>query len=107
MKNVRSSLPTQGSFLYFFLFSPMETPTTDASPDSAHDSLPPSDALSRLQQSIETLRDFAESPVLPTGYAGMIVLALVPPLWRRVVDPRVRQWRSLQSARGFGYRPKS
>jgi alkane 1-monooxygenase len=37
----------------------------------------------------QTLRDFAESPVLPTGYAGMIVLALVPPVWRRVMDPRV------------------
>ena len=37
----------------------------------------------------QTLRDFEESPVLPTGYAGMIVLALVPPLWRKVMDPRV------------------
>jgi len=37
----------------------------------------------------QTLRDFEESPVLPTGYAGMILLALVPPLWRRVMDPRV------------------
>jgi alkane 1-monooxygenase len=37
----------------------------------------------------QALRDFAESPVLPTGYAGMIVLALFPPLWRRVMDPRV------------------
>jgi alkane 1-monooxygenase len=37
----------------------------------------------------QTLRDFQESPVLPTGYAGMIVLALLPPLWRRVMDPRV------------------
>lgn len=37
----------------------------------------------------QALRDFAESPVLPTGYAGMIVLALVPPLWRRVMDPKV------------------
>jgi alkane 1-monooxygenase len=37
----------------------------------------------------QTLRDYAESPVLPTGYAGMILLALVPPLWRRVMDPRV------------------
>jgi len=27
--------------------------------------------------------------VLPTGYAGMIVLALVPAVWRRVMDPRV------------------
>lgn len=37
----------------------------------------------------QTLRDFEESPVLPTGYAGMIILALFPPLWRRVMDPRV------------------
>ncbi|GAA4524392.1 fatty acid desaturase [Amycolatopsis samaneae] len=37
----------------------------------------------------QTLRDFEESPVLPTGYAGMIVLALVPPVWRRVMDRRV------------------
>ena len=37
----------------------------------------------------QTLRHFEESPVLPTGYAGMILLALVPPLWRRVMDPLV------------------
>ncbi|CAM3746230.1 fatty acid desaturase [Nocardioides marinus] len=37
----------------------------------------------------QTLRDFEESPVLPTGYAGMIVLALFPPIWRRVMDKRV------------------
>jgi alkane 1-monooxygenase len=37
----------------------------------------------------QTLRDFEESPVLPTGYAGMILLALVPPVWRRVMDARV------------------
>ncbi len=37
----------------------------------------------------QTLRDFEESPVLPTGYAGMILLAMVPPLWRRVMNPRV------------------
>ncbi len=37
----------------------------------------------------QTLRHFEASPVLPTGYAGMILLALVPPLWRRVMDPLV------------------
>jgi alkane 1-monooxygenase len=37
----------------------------------------------------QALRDFEESPVLPTGYAGMIVLAVVPAIWRRVMDPRV------------------
>ena len=37
----------------------------------------------------QTLRDFKESPALPTGYAGMLTIALFPPLWRRVMDPRV------------------
>ncbi len=37
----------------------------------------------------QALRDYAEAPALPTGYAGMILLALVPPLWRKVMDPRV------------------
>ena len=37
----------------------------------------------------QSLRHFDEAPELPTGYAGMILLATVPPLWRRVMDPRV------------------
>jgi alkane 1-monooxygenase len=37
----------------------------------------------------QALRDYKESPVLPTGYAGMIVLTWVPAIWRRVMDPRV------------------
>jgi alkane 1-monooxygenase len=37
----------------------------------------------------QCLRDFKEAPALPTGYAGMICLAIIPPLWRRVMDPRV------------------
>ena len=35
----------------------------------------------------QALRHFKEAPQLPTGYAGMIVLAWFPPLWRRVMDP--------------------
>ena len=31
-------------------------------------------------------------PELPLGYAGSILLALAPPLWRRVMDPRARAW---------------
>jgi alkane 1-monooxygenase len=37
----------------------------------------------------QALRDVDDAPVLPTGYAGMILIALVPPWWRRVMDPRV------------------
>ena len=37
----------------------------------------------------QALRDFKEAPVLPTGYAGMIVLTWVPAIWRRTMDKRV------------------
>ena len=35
------------------------------------------------------LRHFDDSPQLPTGYPGMILLALVPPLWFAVMNPHV------------------
>jgi alkane 1-monooxygenase len=34
----------------------------------------------------------AGAPELPTGYAGAILLALAPPLWRAVMDQRVDRW---------------
>ncbi|WP_370286985.1 alkane 1-monooxygenase [Pseudooceanicola nanhaiensis] len=34
-----------------------------------------------------------EAPQLPYGYPLMGTLAMVPPVWRRVMNPRVRQWR--------------
>jgi alkane 1-monooxygenase len=37
----------------------------------------------------QALRDFPEAPVLPTGYAGMIVLTWVPAIWRAAMDERV------------------
>ncbi len=37
----------------------------------------------------QALRHFDGLPELPSGYASMIVLAYVPPLWRRVMDKRV------------------
>ena len=37
----------------------------------------------------QALRNFDEAPELPSGYATMILVALVPPLWRRVMDPRL------------------
>jgi alkane 1-monooxygenase len=35
------------------------------------------------------LRHFDESPQLPTGYPGMILLALVPPVFFAVMDHRI------------------
>lgn len=37
----------------------------------------------------QALRHMDGAPQLPTGYAGMIVLALFPPVWRRVMDRRL------------------
>ena len=36
----------------------------------------------------QALRHHDDSPQLPAGYATMFVLALAPPLWRRLMDPR-------------------
>ncbi|MBL8297388.1 MAG: alkane 1-monooxygenase [Rhodanobacteraceae bacterium] len=44
----------------------------------------------------QALRHYEDSPQLPAGYASMFVLALIPPLWRRVVDPRIHEWRHRQ-----------
>lgn len=48
----------------------------------------------RPQRRYQLLHQLEQSPQLPTGYAGMVLLALVPPLWRKVMDPRA------QAARG-------
>jgi alkane 1-monooxygenase len=37
----------------------------------------------------QVLRHVDEAPQLPSGYSGMLLLAMFPPLWRRVMDPRV------------------
>jgi alkane 1-monooxygenase len=37
--------------------------------------------------------DDADAPQLPYGYPVMTALAMVPPLWKRVMNPRVREWR--------------
>lgn len=41
------------------------------------------------------LQNYAEdeAPQLPFGYPVMTIAAMVPPLWRRVMNPKVRAWR--------------
>ncbi|MCW9033764.1 MAG: alkane 1-monooxygenase [Rhodospirillales bacterium] len=41
----------------------------------------------------QILRHFDDSPQLPAGYATMFLLSLVPPLWFKVMNPRVAAWR--------------
>ncbi len=37
--------------------------------------------------------DQQDAPQLPFGYPVMTIAAMIPPLWRRVMNPRVRAWR--------------
>jgi len=46
----------------------------------------------------QALRHYDASPQLPGGYPAMLLLALVPPLWKRVIDPRVAQFRARQAS---------
>jgi alkane 1-monooxygenase len=40
----------------------------------------------------QALRDFPDLPRLPSGYPGCYALAAIPPLWFRVMDPKVIAW---------------
>ncbi|PJZ65565.1 alkane 1-monooxygenase [Leptospira wolffii] len=42
----------------------------------------------------QSLRHFEESPQLPYGYEIMILIALVPPLWFRIMDAKLEDWQS-------------
>jgi len=40
----------------------------------------------------QVLRHYDESPQLPSGYAGMYVIALIPALWFKIMNPRVEAY---------------
>ncbi len=40
----------------------------------------------------QSLRHYEDVPQLPSGYFGMFVLAYLPPLWFRVMNPKVLNW---------------
>lgn len=37
----------------------------------------------------------ADAPQLPYGYPVMTIAAMFPPLWKKVMNPRVRKWRGM------------
>lgn len=47
----------------------------------------------------QALRNFDELPRLPSGYPGSFVLALIPPLWFKVMNPKVLEWTDGDMAR--------
>lgn len=46
----------------------------------------------------QVLDHYDESPQLPFGYPTMILTALVPPIWFRVINPRLEAWEKVQPA---------
>jgi len=40
----------------------------------------------------QILRSFDNAPQMPTGYPGMILLSLVPPLWFKVMNNRMKKY---------------
>lgn len=46
----------------------------------------------------QVLDHYDESPQLPAGYPTMILLALVPPLWFQLMNPRLERWHVAESS---------
>ena len=68
-----------------------------------------SDHHSNPMRPYQTLRNFDELPRLPSGYPGSFVLAHIPPLWRKVMDPKVMAWAGgdiTKTNRVAGYVPR-
>ncbi|MDE2365237.1 MAG: alkane 1-monooxygenase [Hyphomicrobiales bacterium] len=51
-----------------------------------------SDHHANPMRSYQSLRNFDDLPRLPSGYTGMFVLAAIPPLWFRTMNPRTLAW---------------
>ena len=54
----------------------------------------------------QSLRHFDESPQLPSGYASMLILAYFPPLWFKVMNPRVAKHYDGDIRKAHLYGPK-
>jgi len=50
----------------------------------------------------QILRHFVESPQMPTGYPGMLLLSLVPPLWFKVMHQRIERYKQTQLGEVLG-----
>lgn len=53
-----------------------------------------SDHHAHANREYQILRSLEKSPQLPTGYPGMVVLALIPRVWFRVMNPKVHALRT-------------
>ncbi len=52
-----------------------------------------SDHHANAHKRYQILNHYDESPQLPAGYSAMIIVALFPPLWFAIMDPRLESWK--------------
>jgi alkane 1-monooxygenase len=48
----------------------------------------------------QVLRHHDEAPQMPTGYPGMMLLALLPPIWFGVMNKKIKDWQRSQATMG-------
>uniref|UniRef100_UPI0032EF0A31 alkane 1-monooxygenase n=1 Tax=Ekhidna sp. TaxID=2608089 RepID=UPI0032EF0A31 len=44
----------------------------------------------------QILRHIDDSPQMPTGYPGMMILATIPPIWFSIMNPRIRKMKEVE-----------
>jgi len=49
----------------------------------------------------QVLRHFDESPQLPTGYPGMMLLSLIPPLWFKIMNNKINLYKTTLSGKAL------
>ncbi len=64
-----------------------------------------SDHHANPQRPYQALRDFGGVPRLPSGYPGCLGMAFVPPLWFKVMDPKVMAWAEGDLSRAHVHEP--
>lgn len=52
-----------------------------------------SDHHHKAYKKYQILDDYPDSPQLPFGYPTGILVALIPPIWFKIMNPRVEKWR--------------
>ena len=48
--------------------------------------------LKKIYCKYQILRHFDESPQMPTGYPGMMLLALIPPIWFKIMNKEIKRF---------------
>ena len=57
-----------------------------------------SDHHANANRRYQVLRHFDESPQMPQGYPAMMLMAMIPPLWFKVMDKKLEDWKLGQVA---------